>query len=59
MPETRILAPHDDGRMYPADLLEQYRGRDGTRRVVVTYSTEPGSRYRRAMPADQCQRADR
>jgi hypothetical protein len=33
MPATRVLAPHDDGRMYPAELLDQYRDRvDGGRR---------------------------
>jgi hypothetical protein len=44
MPATHALAPHDDGRMYPAELLDQYRGRDGSWRVVVRYSTEPGPR---------------
>jgi hypothetical protein len=27
MPTSYVLAPHDDGRMYPAELLDQYRGR--------------------------------
>jgi hypothetical protein len=54
MPATRVLAPHDDGRMYPAELLDQYRGRDGSWRVVVRFTTEPGSTYIRAEPADRC-----
>jgi hypothetical protein len=54
MPTTYVLAPHDDGRMYPAELLDQYRGRDGSWRVVVRYSTEPGSTYIRAEPAERC-----
>jgi hypothetical protein len=52
---THVLAPHDDGRMYEAELLDQYRERDGSWRVVVSYSSEPGSRYIRAEPADRCQ----
>ncbi len=59
MPATYVPAPHDDGRMYPAELLDQWRTRDGSWRVVVSYSTEPGSRYIRAMQAEECQRADR
>ena len=54
MPPIRVLAPHDDGHMYPAELLDQYRGRDGSWRVVARYSTEPWSTYTRAEPADQC-----
>ena len=47
-----VLAPHDDGRWWPAEVLDQYRDRaDGSWRVVVTYSTVPGMRYIRAMPA--------
>ena len=60
MPTKSVLAPHDDGRWYAADLLDQYRARAGGEwRVVVTYSAAPGMRYIRAMPADECRRADR
>jgi hypothetical protein len=54
MPITRVLAPHDDGRMYEAELLDQWRTSDGSWRVVVRYSTEPGFTYIRAEPADRC-----
>jgi hypothetical protein len=54
MPTTRVLAPHDDGRMYPAELQDQYRSRDGSWRVVVRFTTEPGATHVLAMPADRC-----
>jgi hypothetical protein len=55
VPTKSVLALHDDDLWYAADLLDQYRTRsDGQWRVVVTYSTGLGSRYIRAMPADQC-----
>src|SRR6478752_7285827 len=38
-----------------AELMDQYEGRDGSWRVVVRYSTEPGSTYIRAEPTDRCQ----
>jgi len=40
--------------MYEAELLDRYRGRDGSWRVVVRFTTEPGSTYVLAMPADEC-----
>jgi hypothetical protein len=58
VPATHVLAPHDDGRWYLAELLDQYRSRDGSWRVVVTYSTEPGSTYIRAEPAASCRAVD-
>jgi len=59
MPATEVLTEDDDGRRYIADVLGQYRDRgDGQWRVVVTYSTEPGSRYIRAEPADRCRAVD-
>jgi hypothetical protein len=55
VPTTSVLALHDDGRWWPADLLDQYRDRaDGSRCGVVTYSTAPGMRYIRAEPASEC-----
>ena len=49
MTAAQVLTEYDDGRWYVADVLDQYRDRvDGSWRVVVTYSTEPGSRYIRA-----------
>jgi hypothetical protein len=53
-PSKQILVEHEDGRWYPAGLLDQYRSRDGTWRVVVTDTTTPGSTYMMAMPADLC-----
>lgn len=50
---TQVLAPHD-GAWWTADVLDQYRGREGGWRVVVRFTTEPGSTYVLAMPADQC-----
>jgi|1186.fasta_scaffold565894_2 hypothetical protein len=41
-------------KMYPAELLDLYQGRDASWWVVVRYSTEPGSTYIRAEPADRC-----
>lgn len=59
MPATHILAPHDDGRLWVARLLDQYRDRrDGTWRVVVTYNTGPGQTYIRALPAELCRAVD-
>jgi hypothetical protein len=59
MPSKSVLALHDDGRWWPAEVLDQYRDRaDGLWRVVVTYSTAPGMRYIRAMPADDCRPVD-
>ncbi len=56
---THVLAPHDDGHFRLAALLDQYRSRsDGTWRVVVRYSTAPGSTYVRAMPAADCRPVD-
>jgi hypothetical protein len=43
MPATHVLVPHDDGQWYVAQLLDQVRDRrDGTWRVVVSYTTGPG-----------------
>jgi hypothetical protein len=50
---VQVLAPHD-GSWWTADVLDQYRGREGDWRVVVRFTTEPGSTYVLAMPADQC-----
>jgi hypothetical protein len=51
---TQVLAPHA-GDWWPADVLDQYRSRDdGQWRVVVRYTTEPGSTYVLAMPAARC-----
>ena len=36
MPATHILAPHDDGQLFVARLLDQFRDRrDGSRRVTT------------------------
>jgi hypothetical protein len=46
---------NDDGPRWPADVLDQWRTKpDGSWRVVVRFTTEPGSTYVLAMPADQC-----
>ena len=59
MPATHVLAPHDDGRLWVARLLDQYRDRrDGSWRVVVTYCTGPGATYIRALPAELCRAVD-
>jgi hypothetical protein len=50
---TYVLAPHDDGRWCQAELLSLHRV-DGVWRVTVTYSTGPGLRFWRGLPADQC-----
>jgi hypothetical protein len=51
---VRVLAPHS-GAWWPADVLDQYRSREnGHWRVVVRFSTEPGSTYVLAMPAERC-----
>lgn len=56
---THVLAPHDDGVLRVAALLDQYRSRDdGEWRVVVRYTVEPGYTYVRAMPAADCRRVD-
>jgi hypothetical protein len=49
MPATQVLAPPDDGRLYPAELLDKYRGRDASSRMVVRFTTEPDATY---VPAD-------
>lgn len=55
---TYVEVLHDDGRWWPAQLLDQYRDRtNGAWRVVVTYVTEPVSTYIRALPADRCRRS--
>ena len=55
MPASHVLAPHDDGRWWVAELLDQYRDRrDGLWHVVVRYTTGPGFTYIRAMPAADC-----
>lgn len=52
--QAQVLAPHE-GRWIVADVLDQVRSRDdGHWRVVVRFTTEPGSTYVLAMPADQC-----
>jgi hypothetical protein len=53
-PTKQVLVEHDDGRWYRGGLLDQFRGRDGAWRVVVTYTTAPGSTYVLAMPAARC-----
>jgi hypothetical protein len=51
---VQVLAPHA-GCWWSADVLDQYRSRDdGHWRAVVRFTTEPGSTYVLAMPADQC-----
>ena len=51
---TPVLVEHE-GRWHPAVVIDQYRSRhDGHRFVVVRFTTEPGSTYVLAMPADQC-----
>jgi hypothetical protein len=52
---VQVLAPHAD-QWWPADVLDQYRGREGCWRVVVRFTTAPGSTYVLAMPADLCRR---
>jgi hypothetical protein len=55
---TQVLAPHA-GRWWVADVLDQVRSRDdGHWRVVVRFTTEPGSTYVLAMPANQCRALD-
>jgi hypothetical protein len=54
MPHKSVFALHDDGRWWPAELLDQYRRRDGSRRVVVRFTTEPGSTYLLALPGRPC-----
>lgn len=52
---TQVLVEHD-GHWHTADVLDQYRSRyDGHWRVVVRFTTEPGSTYVLALPADECQ----
>lgn len=46
---------HDDGRWYEAQLLSQYR-EHGVWHCVVRFSTEPGSTYQYAVPAERCRR---
>jgi hypothetical protein len=49
---TQVLV-EDGGTWWPADVLDQYRSGDqGRWRVVVRFTTEPGSTYL-AMPADR------
>jgi hypothetical protein len=51
---TQVLAPHA-GRWWVADVLDQVRSRDdGHWRVVVRFTTEPGSTYVLAMLAEEC-----
>jgi hypothetical protein len=53
---TQVLVEHAD-RWWPADVLDQYRSHDdGHWRVVVRFTTAPGSTYVLAMPADRCRR---
>jgi hypothetical protein len=53
-PSKQVLVEHD-GRWLIADLLDQVRSRDdGQWRVVVRFTTEPGSTYVLATPTDQC-----
>ena len=55
MPTTCVLAEHDDGSWYLATVRDQYRRRkDGAWWLVVSYYTEPGMQYVRAMPAASC-----
>jgi hypothetical protein len=52
--KTQVLVEHVGG-WWVADVLDQVRSRkDGSWRVVVRFSTEPGSTYVLAMPATEC-----
>ena len=56
---VHVFAPHDDGRFYVVELLDQYRDhRDRSWRVVVRYSTGPCETYIRAEPASRCRPVD-
>jgi hypothetical protein len=51
---TPVLVEHE-GQWHLATMIDQVRSRvDGSWRVVVRFTTEPGSTYVLAMPADQC-----
>jgi hypothetical protein len=53
--QTQVLVEHERVWLV-ADVLDQVRSRkDGHWRVVVRFTTEPGSTYVLAMPADECQ----
>lgn len=53
MPTKPIEVLHDDGRWYGGQLLDQYRQDDGWW-CVVRFSTEPGSQFQYAVPAERC-----
>ena len=53
-----VLVLHDDGRWWPADLLDQRQQPDGSWRCSVGYSTGPGQSYRRSVPATQVRAVD-
>ena len=56
---TYVLFPHDDGRLWVATVLHQYRDRrTGAWQVVARYSTGVGETYIRCEPADRCRPVD-
>jgi hypothetical protein len=53
--QAQVLALHD-GRWWVADALDLVKSRDdGHWWVVVRFTTDPGSTYVLAMPAERCQ----
>jgi hypothetical protein len=52
--QAQVLVEHGGG-WWVADVVDQVRSRkDGSWRVVVRLSSEPGSTYVLAMQADEC-----
>lgn len=55
----QVLFPHDDGRLWVAEVVDQVRDRrTGGWRVVARYTTGPGQTYIRAAPAEQVRAVD-
>jgi hypothetical protein len=54
-PPRPILVLHDDGRWYEGYQDGWTRWPDGSWRASVSYTTEPGSKYLRSLPAERIQ----
>jgi hypothetical protein len=52
-PPRDVLVEHDDGRWYVGSQFEWVRWPTGEWRAGVTYTTEPGSKFVRSVPAER------
>ena len=52
-PPRDVLVEHDDGRWHVGSQFEWVRWPTGEWRAGVTYSTEPGSKFVRSVPAER------